>query len=194
MIGDFYRFAFLWRAAGSDKVAVNNLYFRQQYALVVDTALQDFWGIFQESCLESYRFAITADLSLVQIVAAKGTPFVTEEVLDVTDVTGGSGGDRMSPRQAAVLSYRTALPTKKGRGRIFLPPAGEADNTGGRPSADYRTNLDNFGAALLDLQNESLSSAGWQWQMYSKTDDEFRAITAYGTRDYWGSRRKRRLY
>jgi hypothetical protein len=193
-VGDVYRFAFVWKSISSSKVAVNNFYLKQNGPLILDTPTEDFWGIFQESCLELYRFSVASELGLIQLVGATGLPFVTEQIIDIEGVVGGSGGGSLPTRTAGILSYRTAVPTKKGRGRVFLPPAGEGDNAAGRPSSGWLTNTNGFAQALFDLQFEAVGSASWQWHMYSKTDNVFRPVTAAAARTKWGSRRKRDLY
>lgn len=45
-----------------------------------------------------------------------------EQVRTGETLTGTSGAENLAPQTAAVVSLRTLLPTRRGRGRMYLPP------------------------------------------------------------------------
>lgn len=74
----------------------------------------------------------------------------------VTSVQGGGSGDEI-PASALVVSLRTAARGPRGRGRVFIGPIGEGDNThgvlnGGSAEGDgIAANWESFAALLAAL-------------------------------------------
>ena len=71
------------------------------------------------------------------------------QLSDLQTVTGTSVGKAVSPRDCLVVGLRTPLPTRAGRGRMFLPS----------PSADHYTGTGEFIAAELATLADEFSTA-----------------------------------
>jgi len=98
----------------------------------------------------------------------------------------------MPPRTAGILSFRSATPGRRGRGRMYIPPSVESQNTLGRPTLGYLTTVENLGDALLSAMNTGgVEFAAWEWVVWSEADQVARAVTSYVARGYWGSQRDR---
>jgi ethanolamine utilization microcompartment shell protein EutL len=77
------------------------------------------------------RWAVASQITSLQTVSLDP---VTGKQTAVTATSvaliGTSAGQMISPRSCMVLSLRTALPTKAGRGRMYLPPPDSTHLTG----------------------------------------------------------------
>lgn len=193
-VGDVFELAITWKSDESPYVAVCTPKFRQENALILDTEGEDLVGAFRDKCESAMAACITSTLRLVRYTVSPipGTGSTYALDLGVTGPVGARAGDRLPPRVAAILSFRTATPGKRGRGRMYLPPASEGDNTLGRPTADLQSALNAFGETMFaDMLAGGLEFANWQWVVRSDKDNISRPVTQYIARDYWGSQRDR---
>jgi hypothetical protein len=111
--------------------------FRQFVITAIGTTLKTFWPTTTKA---------------TQIMTDQLDEFTWKNVAQLTDVhneIGTSVGKAVSQRDCLVVGLRTPLPTRAGRGRMFLPS----------PSADHYTNVGEFISAELDTLASDFGSA-----------------------------------
>jgi len=109
---------------------------------------------------------------------------------------GAVEGDLFSTQAAGLLSMRTGVAGKTGRGRKYVPFASEADNTvDGVPSVSYATRLNTLAVELEETR--VIASGGNSTTVvpvvYSRTYDEIAQITGHFVRQFWATQRRRSL-
>ena len=103
--------------------------------------------------------------------------------------TSGSGTDT-PPHLAIVVSWQSALATRKGRGRTFLGPFGAASlDTDGTP---LDTTLTAVRASATALRDASVTDNGWAIVVYSEADKVGRDVVNSKVTDQWAVMRSRR--
>jgi hypothetical protein len=104
--------------------------------------------------------------------------------------TVGDIANGMPPHDCLVVTWRTALAGRSGRGRTFLSPlndvALEADGT---PTASFRTLVE---AAADEIITYNGDPDQGQFVVWSPTDEIARSITSRSTRNIFASLRSRR--
>jgi len=104
----------------------------------------------------TYNAMMPTDVSATQTLTNQLDPLTAKNVAQQTSAitqTGTGAGGKPSPRDCVLLSLRTALPQKKGRGRMFLPSvdASHYTTTGRLVQADMQTIATGFAAVLTTL-------------------------------------------
>lgn len=192
-VNDHYKLTVEWSNTAIAPRFVNSFYFQQADDLVLDTAGEDLVARFLAEAGPDYADLVTSQLSVVRISVGKFPDFPTEYELTTLPILDGTlTGDPLPVRTAGIFKYQTEDFTRRGRGRIFLPPASEAVNTAGQPNSTWKASGDAFALHLLEMFEGSVSYAGWQWELYSRADAEFKPIVAGQGAAYWSSRRKRK--
>lgn len=192
-VGDVYKLATIVRRSGGIRMAVNNHYFRQTNALVLDTPEEDLFDRWNTEAQDLYRGTFTSQLQLETVRISSGPPFLESFVSDDIGTAGTRTGDAMPAQMSGLLAYRTATLGRRGRGRIFLPVASEADNAStGIPISAYRNAVEAYGQALLAMNGASVTWASWEWGLWSNADQVFRPITTIQVPANWGTQRDRK--
>lgn len=190
--GDCYRIRFVWRNESDKPAAINDFYFKQVGTLIFDTPGEDLWQAFQSDSLAAYLALVTNRLAIFQVLVGKEPDFITEFTVDEVVDSGDLTGDAMPTITGGILSRYTATLSRRGRGRIYLPCANEANNGDGRPVSGYLTAMRDFGATMLPAIGDGIVTAEWTPQVWSEADQTARAITQWVARGYWGLQRDRR--
>lgn len=191
-VGDTYRLTCVWHREGREDVAVNNFYFRQDSLTILDTPEEDLVEAFKLNVQAAYIGCVTNFLVLFKYAVAKAPDFLTSHEDFITPVAGGRSGDPLPPRTSGLLSLRTGDLTRRGRGRVYLPPASEADSTNGFVATAYFNLMVELAHDLtVDMPAESIVVASWQPMMWSKADAEAKEVTSILIRDRWKSQRDR---
>lgn len=127
---------------------------------------------------------------------------VTLDRIEVADASGSTGlrysfdvgeagtlvSDPLPFQTALVISLRTALNSRSGRGRIYQCGFGESQNTtSGEPSSAMRTTLQ---TAMTNLRTE-LTASGYELVVYSRTLDQANTVTSTQVDGYWDTQRRR---
>lgn len=192
-VDDVYRLSVEWSNTPGFPTAVNLFYFKQIDALVLDTPGEDLVEAFRTECEATYRELVTNALALRKYAVAKAPLFLTEHVLEGLGEGGLATGDAMPPNTGGLLSIKTATLTRRGRGRVFIPPASETYNSGGRPTALMRGNITAFGSFMMvEMNTTTLAHSAWEMQMWSKADQVARPVVSAFSSAIWGSQRDRR--
>lgn len=190
-IGDTYRMRVVWRKTASGTAAINDFYFRQEAALILDTIGKDMWDAFIFSCESTYEALISSVLSTIEVQFGKEPTFETEEVVVTPYLQGAVTGDAMPGQICGVLSRRTATLSRRGRGRLYIPSTGESMNAGGLPSSTYTNALQAFGDSMLPEIGDGITSGPYTPMLWSVADQEAREITSFQARSLWGIQRDR---
>lgn len=192
-IGDTYRLTVVTGREDLPVTCVNHFYFQQANALIFDTPGQDLVAAWQNYCESTYRALFTNFLVMRRYSVGKAPSFETEHEFTFTTTVAGIGtGEPLPPRTSGLLSLRTPTLSKRGRGRNYLPPATEADNGNGKPTAAYITKMNNLGIAIMeDMPSINVLFAIWVPQMWSKADQVARPVSQIIARTSWASQRDR---
>lgn len=108
------------------------------------------------ACTGTLNAMWPSDVSVTGITTNQLDPLTGKQVAQTTSAlaqTGTGAGGKPSPRDCLLLSLRTALPQKKGRGRMYLPSldASHYTTTGRFVQADMTTIANNLGPLLTTL-------------------------------------------
>jgi len=195
-VGDVYRLTVILKGPTVDKAVVNTFCFEQGDSLIFDTPGEDLvecWKAFAET---PYLEQFTNRLTVFNYKVGKAPDFPTEYQTDEVGLEGNLTGDPMPIRTSAVLAFRTDELSRRGRGRVFLPPANEAANgSDGHPTSGYIDNMKVLGDALLAMGGDTVTTtAHWYLSVWSKASQEHRNVQAYAARNFWGSQRDRKAY
>ena len=189
--GDTYRLRIVLRRSAVHPACINNLYYRQEDPLILDTAGQDLVDAFQNDCETAYCDVFTSFIAIVQYQVAMAPLFLTEYIRDLPGTPGNMSGDPLPPRTSLCLSWRTADVSRRGRGRIYLPPASESANSAGAPLSGYMTSIDDLGSTLGPTIGDGITTSLWRQMIWSDADQEAKEVTSYFSTPAWRSQRDR---
>jgi len=190
-VHDIYRMRIVLRRSAVHPACINNFYFEQLDALILDTPPQDLYQAWAASFEAAYCALFTSFIAITQYQFAKAPLFLTEEVFDFTGVPGTLTGDPLPPRTSICLSNRTADFSRRGRGRVYLPPASESTNTNGSPVNTYVESVRDFGDSLLPFIGDGVTTSRWSPNMWSEADQLAKEIVSFFVTPQWTSQRDR---
>lgn len=193
MIGEVFTLQVLWEYQSIGQVAQNNIHFRQDSELILDTPAEDLCAAFVEVAAPAFQSCISENYALTGLVVKNRPDGLTVFETTVADISGTRTGDQLPSQNSLVLNYKTAHPGRTGRGRLFLPPTGEDVNTGaGLPSAGLIANGIAAGDALRAMASGGLVFANWTWGLWSESDQMFYPTVSHKIKSNWGSQKGRR--
>lgn len=172
---------------GADVGALVNL--TQANSDSLTDAIQDAWNDHLKALVDA---SVTLDKIVVTDVRTEGAP----QFFKSYATAGTATGDRLPDELAVVLTLRTGLRTKAGRGRMYLAGFAEGSNAGGGviDSATV-TAVEDYGAQL----KSSMAGLSWDLGVISRhapafgTTGTIRPVTALEVRNnVWKSQRRRR--
>lgn len=138
-----------------------------------------------------WRDHVTADVSMLDVITveknvADGKQLAARETGQV--IAGVAAGNAMPADVALVVSLKTALPQRTGRGRFYLPqPAVSAGTALGRVSADTQNDVVAALAAAWAGYNTGVDKP----VVYSPTFRVIRTVTTFNVGDLWDTQRRR---
>jgi len=103
-------------------------------------------------------------------------------------LVGTGSGSTLPPQCAEVISLRTSLPTRAGRGRMFMPPLVVGAVTAGRISSAAKADLVTGATDFLT----SLSGDGFDPVVYHRADRSSTTIQRIEVGDVFDTQRRRR--
>lgn len=103
-------------------------------------------------------------------------------------LVGTNVTESMPPNVTVAVSTRTALPTRRGRGRFFLPPFGVGTDVGGLLTATARGQI----AAAVKAALDSLNANGHQPVIYHRDLNSGTPITAIDVGNVFDQQERRR--
>jgi len=190
-LNDVYRLWIVLRRSAVHPACINNFYFRQDSVLIFDTPGEDLVQAWIATAEPAYIDLFTSFIAITQYQAAKAPLFLTEHIADFVGTAGTLTGDPLPPRTSICLSNRTIDLSRRGRGRVYLPPASESTNTDGHPASAYVTSVFDFGDLLLSGIGDEITTALWTPMMWSEADQEAKQITSFFVTPAWRSQRDR---
>lgn len=115
--------------------------------------------------------AVTQDYELVQCDAKRIAPSFSDPIL-ATAANGSVGelGPTSASFVASLVNLRSGVDGKRGRGRLFLPPAGEANITASAIDAGTMAAIAAFGVCLAGKFLGANPSTPWRLGVLSRKD------------------------
>lgn len=199
--GDVYRLAIRSTYTGTDDI-VNVFHFRQ----TADDGAQPNKALacinaFGVTALTDYLNCIPNSISL-SLYSCRGVLGSIEEAELSVTVNGTSGAGDVLPLQSApIISWRTGASGRRRRGRTYMPPILEGQQTGGLMALGIITALEDFAAVVLTIATSDPTPDEFELVVFSpenlsavppRAGDLITPITAYIVRDVVGSQRRRR--
>jgi len=191
-IGDVLTLHAQWHQTNGVLIAENQFHFSQVSVLVFDTPAEDLHDAFINQAEPALVACVSGQWSLINYRIVSQPSGLTVAEFAVDDHSGALTGDALPPQVSTLMSFRTAHPGRTGKGRVYLPPANEA-NSGliGTPSTTLVGLVTALGAALMDMHSESIEYAGWDWGVWSEKDQAFYKATSVSNRYRFMTRKSR---
>ena len=127
-----------------------------------------------------------SEASTAELIQATGKQ--SAKLADPVNFAGTSAAETLPFQLAPVVSFRTALATRAGRGRIYAPSLAVDQIAGGRMTTAAQGTLADSAAAMLT----SLAGAGLAPVLYSRTTRELQNILRIDVGDVIDTQRRRR--
>jgi len=134
---------------------------------------------------------VTADVSVVEVSTASIDPATGKQIsrlIDDVSLPGVATGEMLPFQCASCVSWRTALATRGGRGRIYLPPLAVSTLDTGRLSSAAVTAI----VAAVGELTGSLDGDGLALTLFSGTTFAQTPITGGDVGDVIDTQRRRR--
>lgn len=192
-VGDAFTLKIHYQNTVTGIFVENQLHYRQDGVTLLGTPEADLVDGFRSTAEADLTSCFHSNYSIIgYAVIPRPGQVVTYEV-GVTPVSGGLSGDQLPPNLAAIVSLKSDLFTRSGRGRIFLPPASEAtNNAAGQVGGTHILNINTFMGNAVSVSNGILGPA-YGLGVWSEKEQEFHELVSFVVRNYWGSQRGRRF-
>jgi hypothetical protein len=152
------------------------------------TAFSGAVGAFWTGELDSI---VTADVSVTEVSTASidaGTGHQISRLIDDVSLPGVAAGEMLPFQCASGVSWRTAMATRSGRGRMYLPPLAVSTlDTGRLSSAAVSTIIDAVGQLT-----DSLDGGGLALVLLNRTTLATTAVTSVDVGNVIDTQRRRR--
>ena len=190
-IGDEFKLRVQFTNELTATTAEIDLAFQQNSAIVATTPAADLIQAFQTEAQPELLACISERWHLVRYaVHALPSGLLVGELLGST-VIGSLTGEMMPVQIAGLLTHRTNVLGRSGRGRSYLPTPNEVSSSNGAPSGAYITLMDAFGAALLSMFTPTAGHAGWTLGVWSPTLTQFNQVITITPRPGFATQRLR---
>jgi hypothetical protein len=154
------------------------------------TALTDMWGTGVGPAAGLAQLYST-DYGIDQAIVDELDPVTGKNVRQAQSgmgLVGESADQPLPPQNAVVVSLRTALPTRAGRGRFYLPGPVVTTLDAGVLTAGNVTIIVNAAADLIGDMND----AGATVEIYHRTSKTGTAVTSFDVGNVLDTQRRRR--
>lgn len=149
-----------------------------------NSAVGDFWTGHLDAI-------VTADVMVTETSTASIDPATGKQIsrlLDDVSLPGVAAGEMLPFQCASNISWRTALATRAGRGRIYLPPLVSTVLDAGRLSASAVSTIVSAGEALVGGMN----TGGLALILYGRTTHTQTPVTSADVGNVIDTQRRRR--
>ncbi|HSR54336.1 MAG TPA: hypothetical protein VLV83_26210, partial [Acidobacteriota bacterium] len=139
----------------------------------------------------AYSALICADVQATEATTAEVDPTTGGQLTKAADPRNDAGTSEAAclPFQCAVVvSLRTALATRAGRGRMYTPGVAVDQQDGGRLVTAAQTTIADSAKAMMD----ALNGAGLAPVIYHKAAGNFDGVTSLDVGDVIDTQRRRR--
>ena len=113
---------------------------------------------------------------------------INEDYTTPASVQGVDATEPLPWATQGLITWRTALASRSGRGRTFVPSPGDAQNNSGVPIGTYTSNLQ----AAADTLIGTGPGGTWWFTLWSRVRGAEEIITGATARPYWAVLRSRR--
>lgn len=138
----------------------------------VDTLLLQLAQALLDCALTTLLPAVTQDWKVIQCDARRIAPTASDPILATAPAMSvGQLGVTSVSFAASLLSVRTGGGGRRGRGRLFLPPPGEAQIAQSAVDAGTLILIAAFAACLADKFMGAGATSDWRLGVYSRTND-----------------------
>jgi len=147
-------------------------------------AVNSFWT-------DSLDSIVTADVAVTEVSTATIDPTTGKQLsrlLDDVSLPGVATGQMLPFQCATSISWRSALATRAGRGRMYLPPLAASTLATGRISSGAATTISDSAALLVS----SLDSDGLALILFGRTSHTVTPITGGDVGNVIDTQRRRR--
>lgn len=190
-IGDIYKLHVRLRVTGGSLTAENSFAFRQDGVAIFATPEEDLVAFWENEVQGTYNDTYHGNYGVVQLAVEQLPAGLIAFTKTEPDLSGTLTGDQLAPQVAGLMHINTGHLGRRGKGRIFFPPANEGSNGGsGTVSTGYVNNMEAVGAILL-AGSGVIAYAGWVWGVWSESDQAFYEATSYAGQFRWGTQRGR---
>lgn len=190
-VGDKYKLRVQWRNNALNLTAENSFAYEALEATIFDTQEEDLVEAFRFTAEAEYINCVQNTWFIEQYLVA---PLPLEQVTfqNVPGVVAGTlSGDPMPPQIACVVTIRSGEPGRSKRGRVYLPPANEANNTSeGLVAGSYITLAQSFINEALLIGN-SIDTATYALGIWSEKLQTFVRATHGVPKNKWATQRGR---
>lgn len=193
-VGDIIQVRFVVQSG--TQVSFNVRHYRVSALAAPEATLQQIADFMDLTTGDNYPPLLESGARYLGVMASKVRPLPPGPDFTATAsaANGSRSGDPLPKQIAGVLSYRTAVATRRGRGRSYIPFAAEIDNTSsGVPSATYIANLVSLGSAMTETKTV-VNGAGGSTLLpviFHKATGTSDDVTAAVARTVWGTQRRR---
>jgi len=191
-IGDIYRVAILGRSSIGD-LLVNTLYYKQASANLYDTPTEDLAHAFVDGdALSTYYAAAMSDDARIDGVSVRGVTDPTEgfDLSFDPSIVGGLVGDQLPPQAACVVTFTTSRIGRSYRGRNYMFPANEDNQSGGTWNEGYLEAVGDY-ATRIQSMGELGITADYGQVVWSPTLTESTPVTGHKVRTFVRTQRRR---
>lgn len=155
------------------------------------TAAQTAWETAVGDLWDDWAPLICADVSATEASTAaldEATGLQLTKTSSPLALPGTNAGDCLPFQCAPVVSFRTAVATRAGRGRIYAPSLGVDQQAGGTLISSAQTALLNGAVAMF----AALTGGGFTGSLYSYTTHAETSITSVDVGNVIDTQRRRR--
>lgn len=190
--GDVYRLKILCLDTASNLTAENSIAFRATSSTVLDTQQEDLVERFIDEVQLDYTACFSSRYYIVKYTVVDLPANLVSYEHDVTPENGLLTGDMLPVQTSALISIKTTKLGRRGRGRVFLPPASEAVNQAeGLVASSQITSMNTLGTVLLGMNTINLAYATYEVGVWSQADQEFAPAVSIVARNKWATQRGR---
>lgn len=179
---DLFRLAVIARGP-QDQELVNTLYYRQSSLVYIGDPLMGLANSYFDAAIDSglYPALVHSNCSFIGLqVRGITNPEVGFDLNFETPVPGASTGDMLPPAVSCVVTFGTGFIGRSNRGRNYLFPASEANQSQGVFGAGY---LEAALAYFNAIQTLSIPLTGeFKQVVYSRTNNTFKDVITYTPR------------
>jgi len=175
-LNDLFRIAVQGRGP-QDQQLVNTLYYRQSSLAVVGDELEVLAQAYFDNAIDSglYPALVHANCSFIGLQVRGITNPETGFDLNFEEaIPGASTGDMLPPATSCVVTWNTGFIGRRNRGRNYLWPASESNQSQGVWGAGYLDAVQDYAEAIRNL--DVLLVGSYQQVVYSRTFDAFRDV------------------
>lgn len=137
----------------------------------LDTVIQQLAEAMLQCAIDTLLQVVTSEWKLLRVEATRVFPVRADPfIATAPDNTVGSLGPTSVSFAASLLNLRTGTHGRRGRGKKFLPPAGEANITASELDAGMLALLAQFAACLAGKFMGANPTTFWHLGVFSRVD------------------------